>query len=161
MVDLADDIDYARSEALNATRPLADVTKQGMRDQKELVCESDADEQLLMHIAFNANVKLHSIAIDGPDDGRAPRDIKLFVNRNALGFDDAEDDEAEQAFCLEPAQLGERLELRFVRFQSVDRLSLFVASNQDGGETTAVSGVPGFHFRRTTCVSVMFVWLCS
>ncbi len=144
--------------------------KQGLRDQELILAESDADEQvrrppraasrhpppprarlgrthpspraqLLVRIAFNGKVKLHSFQIDAPADGRAPRLVKFFANRIGLDFGDAEDTDAEQAEELEPEQLGAKLPLKFVKFQNVDTLTVFVGSNQSGGDVTALSGL--------------------
>ena len=35
--------------------------------------ESDCDEQLLLTIPFNSNVKIHSLRIKCPTDGTAPK----------------------------------------------------------------------------------------
>ena len=63
--------------------------------------------------------------IDGPHDGRAPKGLKLFVN-DTPGFEEAEDKPATQEFELTEDELGKRLELRFVKFQSVDKLTFFI-----------------------------------
>lgn len=97
--------------------------------------------QLLITVAFKSTTKVHSLQIDGPDDGRAPKGVKLFVNCKALGFDDAESRPAEQELELSSEQLGSRIELRFVKFQSVQTLSLFIHSNQDDGDVSALSGL--------------------
>ena len=34
--------------------------------------------------------RIHSLALRGPDDGRAPKTIKLFINQTAIDFDSAE-----------------------------------------------------------------------
>ena len=48
MVDLADHIEWSSSEVLNAagSSSLQNVLKQGTREQKEMLLESDADEQV-------------------------------------------------------------------------------------------------------------------
>ena len=49
---------------------------------------------------------------------------------------------AEQEIELTSAeQLGERLELKFVKFQNVDRLTLFIHANQGAEDSTALSGI--------------------
>jgi hypothetical protein len=42
---------------------------------------------------------------------------------------------------LSPDNLDQRLELKLVKFQNVERLCIFVAGNQDECETSAISGV--------------------
>merc|ERR1719152_229602 len=97
---------------------LGNALKQGLRDQEMILVESDADEQLLITIAFSTKVKLQSILIAGPE-GRAPAKVKLFANRQNLGFDDVEDMRADDELELKPEQLGERVDIKFVKFQSV------------------------------------------
>lgn len=144
MVDMVDEIAWGQSEVLNAKgggSKLGNALKQGLRDQELMLLESDADEQLLITIAFNSKVKLQSIAIAGPADGRAPKNVKLFVNAMSLSFDDAESGAPAQELEFTPEMLGERTELKFVKFQNVDRLTVFVGSNQDDGDETALSSL--------------------
>lgn len=141
MVDLVDKVDFSASEALNTTKPdaLNAAVKQGLRDQEGLLMESDADEQLLIHLAFTTKVKLHSIQLAGPGDGRAPKLVKLFVNRSGLSFEDAEDAAAAQELEFTEETLDAKLELKFVKFQNCDSVTLFVSSNQGDEETSAIS----------------------
>lgn len=72
---------------------------------------------------------------------QAPKTIKLFVNSSStLGFDDAESlDPAQEIELTEKQAKGEEaVQLRFVRFQNVTALSVFVASNQGDEETTRI-----------------------
>ena len=41
---------------------------------------------------------------------------------------------------MSPDNLDQRLELKLVKFQNVERLCIFVAGNQDECETSAISG---------------------
>jgi len=140
MTDMESSIAWAGCEVLNAVKAdsLGNALKQGLRDQEALLIESDADEQLLITISFISKVKLHSILIAGPD-GRAPKKVRLFANRNNLGFDDVESMPAEQDLELTPEEFGKRLELKFVKFQSVEKLTVFIASNQGDEESSALS----------------------
>lgn len=103
--------------------------------------ESDCDEQLLVSIAFNQVVKIHSLKIQGPDDGRGPKTVKLFTNlTKTMDFDSAESFEALQVLELTPDDINEDviIPLKFVKFQNVLSLTLFFQNNQEGKETTVV-----------------------
>ena len=61
-----------------------------------LALVSDADEQLMIHVVFNETVKVHGLKFFGFnttsfDVSTAPRLIKVFVNRDSMGFSDCED----------------------------------------------------------------------
>jgi len=147
MADLAEHINWSACECLNRTSKssIENVLKQGLRDQAEMVLESDADEQLLLTITFNAQVRLHSLQFSAPEDGRAPKEIKLFANRDNLDFEGAEDLAADQDMEFGPSAqpFGERLELGrgFVKFQKLNKLIVFVKSNQGDEESSAISGI--------------------
>jgi PITH domain len=55
-----------------------------------LPLRSDADEQLLLQLAFMQTMKLASIEIGVPDNGHCPHTVKLFCNKQNMGFDDAQ-----------------------------------------------------------------------
>ncbi|KAJ2106488.1 hypothetical protein IW146_007762 [Coemansia sp. RSA 922] len=126
-----------QSECLNQSddNPLENVFTEG-----DSVLESDVDEQLVLHIAFSQPLKLHSIMIKAPAD-RAPKNIRLFANRMDIGFDDAEASEATQEIELteEVYKKGGVVNLRYVRFQNVSSLSIYVADNLGDDDVTAIS----------------------
>ena len=49
---------------------------QGYREDVQLLLESDADEQLILHLNFNTAVRLHALTIAGPADGHAPQEVR-------------------------------------------------------------------------------------
>lgn len=103
--------------------------------------ESDCDEQLIMSYGFNQAVKLHSLKISAPEDS-GPKTLKLFINQpRTLDFDQADTCEPVQILELKPEDLnGEKLiPLRYVKFQSVQNLQIFVKDNQTGTETTRIN----------------------
>merc|ERR1712224_696840 len=109
-----------------------------------LGCKSDADEQLILHIAFQEFVKVHSLKFTEFNQGLNPEEnpskVHIYVNRENLGFEDCEDVDSEQSLELTAADLRENadpLPLKFVKFQRVKGLTLFIEDNA-GGEVSAL-----------------------
>ncbi|GJP43204.1 hypothetical protein CLOM_g5340 [Closterium sp. NIES-68] len=139
--DLLDCIQWPSVECLNA-KPGKDVDnalKQGYREDDGLVLESDVDEQLLVYIPFNQVVKLHSIVIKGPEE-EGPKCIKLFANRPNMGFSNVSDIPPSDTINLTADQVQEEkaTPLKYVKFQNVRSLTIFIESNQSGDDVTKV-----------------------
>jgi hypothetical protein len=143
--DLAEYISWPELECLNQqpSHPVTNVLKQGYREDDGLFLESDTDEQLLIHITFNQAVKLSSLVIRSHETkGKAPRRVRLFINRPSLGFSEAESEPAPQEIDLTDKELeGTPVQLRFVKFQNVTTLSIFVADNQEEEDTTVIQKI--------------------
>ncbi|ORX71142.1 thioredoxin-like protein [Linderina pennispora] len=120
--DITSTVIATQSECLNQNDdfPLANVFK-----ADDSVLESDVDEQMVLHVVFNQPVKLHSLMLKCADD---------------VGFDDAEQGSETQAVEMteETYQKGGVVGLRFVRFQNVHSLSVFIEDNLGGGDVTAL-----------------------
>ncbi|XP_062984286.1 thioredoxin-like protein 1 isoform X1 [Elgaria multicarinata webbii] len=104
--------------------------------------ESDCDEQLLITVAFNQPVKLYSMKFQGPDNGQGPKYVKMFINLpRSMDFEEAERSEPTQALELSPDDIKEDsiIPLRYVKFQNVNSVTLFVQSNQGDEETTRIA----------------------
>jgi len=128
---------YARNES--SAYPMTNLFIGDTR----LGCKSDADEQLILHIAFNQTVKVQSIQLVGfnrnQDPSCNPKTIKLFVNCDSMGFEDCEDLEATQMLELTEEDLDEQtskpIPLKYVKFQRVSSITVFVEDNY-GGDIT-------------------------
>ncbi|KAJ4370572.1 Thioredoxin-like protein 1 [Neocucurbitaria cava] len=126
----------------------------GSEGNKDWV-ESDVDNQLMLYVPFTSTVKVHTIQItscvsgDEEDDEAPvrPKTIHIWTNRqHNLGFEEAEDIPAIQAIELKPSDWDEqtataKLELRFVKFQSVYSLVLFVADGEGDSEKTRIDRI--------------------
>ncbi|KAM4808366.1 LOW QUALITY PROTEIN: thioredoxin-like protein 1 [Rhinophrynus dorsalis] len=97
--------------------------------------------QLLMTVAFNQPVKLF-MKLQGPDNGQGPKYVKIFINLpRSMDFDEAMRSEPTQAIELSPDDIKEDsiVQLRYVKFQNVNSVTLFVQSNQGDEEATRIS----------------------
>lgn len=107
--------------------------------------ESDTDEQLMLYIPFQSTAKIHTIHVtslpseDEEEVPMRPKTIRLYTNRSqVLGFDEAEDIPSVQTVTINPedwdAKTGTaKIELRFVKFQSVTSMVMFFVDG-DGDE---------------------------
>jgi PITH domain len=145
MIDLSDQIEksdcYARNQAPGFT-----MTNLFIGDSR-LGCKSDADEQLILHISFKDFVRIKSIKFvafnNGEDPECNPSTVKLYVNRNNLGFEDIDDVEPTQVLNLTSEDLRESSEpmmTKFVKFQRVKTLTIFVEDN-NGGDVSALGSI--------------------
>ncbi|KAI6150957.1 DUF1000-domain-containing protein [Pisolithus tinctorius] len=107
---------------------------------------SDADEQLLVNICFNQAVRIRTLVIKTKEEEKGPKNIKLRINNPSISFSDVED-AADNTFSQvvklsrEDVTEGRPIPLRFVRFQSVSSLHIFVESNQGGGDQTRIDAI--------------------
>ena len=128
-------------------------SKSNDEDKKDWV-ETDTDEQLMLYIPFQATLKVHSLHItslpprssgeDADDVPMRPKTIQIYSNRaHVLGFEEAEDIPATQSITLSPQDWDEKtgtakIELRFVKFQNVTSLVIFVVDGEGSGEKVRV-----------------------
>lgn len=142
-VDLLDFIDWSGVECLNqsSSHSLANALKQGYREDGGLNLESDADEQLLIYIPFTQVIKLHSIVIKGPEE-EGPKTVKLFANKEHMGFSNVNDFPPSDTVILSPDNLeGKPVVLKYVKFQNVRSLTIFIEDNQSGSDVTKVEKI--------------------
>jgi hypothetical protein len=88
---------------------------------------------------FNQSVRVRSVVLQSSDPDKAPKTIKLIVNRPSLAFNDVEDaNEKEFAQVIELSDVdvkeGRRVQLRFVRFQSVNSLHVSCPVRQSNAQ---------------------------
>lgn len=105
----------------------------------------------MVYIPFQSTLRIHTLhvtsnPIDTEDDERPsrPKVVKLFVNRpKILSFDDGDSMEATQEITLSEkdwdAQTGTaKFELRFVKFQNVYSLVIFVVESEGDNEKVRI-----------------------
>ncbi|CAK1599469.1 unnamed protein product [Parnassius mnemosyne] len=135
-MDLATFITKSECECLNESddHPLAHALNSGGG-----YLASDCDEQLIINITFNQLVKIHSLKIKAPAD-KGPKFLKLFINQpRTLDFDQATGNISVQDLELSPSDLeGNPVPLKFVKFQSVQNIQIFIKDNQSGGDVTQI-----------------------
>lgn len=132
---LNQDDDHPVTNAVSISQADADaVADAGLQS------DADIDHQLLIKFGFQQPVKLKAITFRGnTDDETAPQVVKVFQGQMSIGFQEAEDNDAVQTLDLSTSQVeqAEPVELRFVKFQNVTTLQLFVQSNF-GAEITRI-----------------------
>ncbi|GBE82584.1 Thioredoxin-like protein [Sparassis crispa] len=121
-----------------------------VRNSTSSFLESDVDEQLLINITFNQTVRIRAVAIQSPTVVQAPRRVKLYINSPSLGFDNIEEGASKIAQEIELSEdqvsEGKRVPLRYVRFQAVNSLHIFVESNHGDDEHTCIGAIDVFGF---------------
>ncbi|VDL74193.1 unnamed protein product [Nippostrongylus brasiliensis] len=126
------------------------------------VLRSDCDEQLIISLPFTQPVKVHSIMMKGTSE-KTPKSVRIFSNLpKTLDFDGANSVAALQTleFSEKAQSEPELLQLKYVKFQNVNNIQLFVENNQGGGDVTELevlkiygtplSGVNMSEFKRIT-----------
>lgn len=137
--DLIDFIDRTQIDCLNQS---TEHELQNIFKSDSSYLESDVDEQLIIVIPFTCAVKLHSLKFVAPKD-KGPRTIKTFINLRTLGFDEAESSKETETLELTEEDFKESnvTNLKFVRYQFVTSIVLFVESNMEDEETTVIDQI--------------------
>ncbi|KXT12481.1 hypothetical protein AC579_7366 [Pseudocercospora musae] len=131
-------IDFSAVNTLNESTPHSgsSIVQKTWTDRlsptPELV--SDADEQLLMHVPFTAQIRLHSILIRTSTTDSAPLTLKVYVNREGLDFSTASDLEPTQKLELSQTNDVQEVPVKRALFNSVRSLDLFFEENWGRGQ---------------------------
>jgi len=138
--DLFPYIDKSQTYCLNEN--LSHTLSSSLDRLSSSVLKSDTDEQLLLYIPFSQPVKLHSLAFRSKG-GNGPKVVKVFVNRLHLDFAGASSELCTQELKLTKTDLEEEkpVALKFVKFQNVNSLHLFVESNLGGEDITIIEQI--------------------
>lgn len=155
---LNDAVHFGEAEALNIiptsaedqVRPLFNVKRLPSSTQTGIM--SDADSQILIFIPLNNKSKVYSILLrsgkdakkpDG-DDTQAPTTLKVWANTpGTISFDDAASGSGalhDGAIPAPDANGWSEIKLRYVRFQSVSSLLIFL-DGEDEDECTALQRI--------------------
>ncbi|KLU84324.1 hypothetical protein MAPG_03368 [Magnaporthiopsis poae ATCC 64411] len=160
--DISDQIELKRVELLNVDsekgsvrvlfsqeKPSALSADKGKGTAAADWVESDTDEQLLLFMPFQSMLKLNTLQItslpptgDGVDKDEVPmrpKKIKLYTNRpHNLDFDQAESTDPTQEIEISAsdwnAEGTANIQLRFVKFQNINSLVIFVESGHGSSE---------------------------
>ena len=105
-----------------------------------LSLRSDADEQLLLTLALNTTVKLTSVVIGLPSNDSCPRTIRLYLNNENMGFDDASELKPIQEIQIPSSGLSEFcINLQALKWQRTDSISIFVQDNHGADYSSLTS----------------------
>ncbi|KAK5741295.1 hypothetical protein LTR17_004001 [Elasticomyces elasticus] len=131
-------VDFSAINTLNETVPRSGskiVQKTWTnRLDNEPELSSDADEQLLVHIPFTAQIRLHSILIRTSTSDSAPQTLKLFINRDDLDFSAASSLQPTQTLELAQSNDVQEVPVKRALFNTVRSLDLFFEDNWGQGE---------------------------
>lgn len=140
-------IEKAGIEASNADSPER-ITDLLFGSGVERPIKSLDDEQLLVKVPFSSPVKIAAIKLkcspQAVATGTAPKVIKLFTNDFNMDFSLASETQPKQTITIESetqkeslkSKNGLEISLRYVNFQNVRHLTLFIESNQGGVEVS-------------------------
>lgn len=103
---------------------------------------SDSDEQIILHVPFDGQIKLKSILIRCPNSVSAIKDMKVYVNREDLDFDSIGEAKATETFeCVPYANASDLIEypVKIRLYNNVKTLTLFFEHNwSDDEEPTEI-----------------------
>lgn len=120
-------IDTSQTNCLN------EAPDHGLREMlasDKAYLESDADEQLLLNIAFLQATKLFALRFTTAEGSldNAPKKVRIFADQADIGFDEATSQTPLQEFELTKDQaLGKELVmLRYVKFQKTNSVQVIL-----------------------------------
>ncbi|KAL0238280.1 hypothetical protein GEMRC1_012753 [Eukaryota sp. GEM-RC1] len=145
---ITDSIELSLSSVLNTTSPFSDLIS-----SEPSVVQSDADEELLVHMHFQSPLRLDGFTIrvpDEEDDGvsRAPGKIFFFKNAPQLSFSDCHDSKPDHQVNLEdsdyvadssiPGVRSVTIPFKAFKWNGTSSVTIFVSNNIERDETTVV-----------------------
>jgi len=149
-VSLSTLIDTTKANSLNNKagtylKSILSPSSEGM-----LFSDDDVDHEMILVLPFREKVKIRGIRLicrsppsTSTTDVSGVKDIKLFINQPNYSFDDCSSNLPSQSLSFTPKQIQDGIEvpLKFVKFQSVDSLTVFIQSNQSDSAVSFLNGI--------------------
>ena len=86
---------------------------------------------------------MHHLKISGSEAVALPKTAKMWINRNlAMGVDNCDEIKPTQEWTIRES--GQTLTCKFVKFQKVYTLTIFVAGNQEDKDITVIDSIQLF-----------------
>ncbi|KAK3006257.1 hypothetical protein RJ639_016883 [Escallonia herrerae] len=96
---------------------------------------------MVVGVSASQVIKLHSIVVKGPVE-EGPKTVKLYSNKEHMGFSNVNDfPPSDTAVLSEDNIKGKPLVLKYVKFQNVRSLTIFIEDNQSGSDITKVQKI--------------------
>lgn len=147
MVNINEFVDKDKAIALNADNATSIASLFGS-GHGLLKSDQDVDAQLLLIIPFREKVKIRGVKFAAEaklqSAAAGPRRVRLLVDQPDVAFGDVETLPAVQELTLTPADLaggGVGQRLKFVKFQNVSSVTMFIEDNQDDADVTFLSRI--------------------
>ncbi|KAG8679112.1 hypothetical protein FRC09_019249 [Ceratobasidium sp. 395] len=109
------------------------------RDDIEKYCETNVDDELILHIPFSRNVRVRSILLKTARGEAQPRRLRVYTNHPAgLDFAEAESTRPQQDIALLEGETGVvEYPVKASAFTNVIALTLFL-TDTEAGETNRI-----------------------
>eukprot|EP00343_Euplotes_focardii_P008251 CAMPEP_0205822832 /NCGR_PEP_ID=MMETSP0206-20130828/14225_1 /ASSEMBLY_ACC=CAM_ASM_000279 /TAXON_ID=36767 /ORGANISM="Euplotes focardii, Strain TN1" /LENGTH=172 /DNA_ID=CAMNT_0053119443 /DNA_START=55 /DNA_END=573 /DNA_ORIENTATION=+ len=152
MSDLAGQLDKKGLNVLNSDESTNGASIFEPAGPGLLKSDSDVDEQLLLVIPFMEGVKIRGVKLlcNDPEgyeqkegeERSGPKTVKIFVDCPNYTFDECSEHKPAHVLELKPEHLdGQEVKLKFVKFQNVHSLTIFVEDNQGGTPVTYINSL--------------------
>jgi len=130
-----------------ALNPLKPYDKRTERDP--YLESQDDDPELILFVPFTQAVKMKSFCVVGGGGGSAPEHVKLWINRDDIDFNNAEDLPALQELDLVESNPSADIDYPLVqrKFQNVSSITMFFSGNY-GADASLISYI-GFKGENT------------
>ncbi|KAG8744714.1 hypothetical protein FRC10_009628, partial [Ceratobasidium sp. 414] len=104
------------------------------RDSMEKWCETNVDDELILHVPFSRNVRVRSILLKTARGEAQPRRLRIYANHPAgLDFAEAESTRPQQDFALLEGETGVvEYPVKASAFANVIALTLFLTDTEAG-----------------------------
>jgi len=115
--------------------------------------DDDVDHEMILVLPFREKVKIKSLGFvcrtvpstSGitPDSCSGVKTVKIFINQPSYTFDDCKSCPPTQVLEFNEKQIkdGVSLPVKFVKFQNVDSITIFIESNQKDSAVTYLNSV--------------------
>jgi len=141
---LSDVIDTSHLSVLNADGKTSVASVFGQAGGK-LSSDPDVDHQLIVVVPFREKVKIRGLrffAEAKAENASGPKMVKVWVDQPNITFEDAGKKAATDTLAVAAKDLsGTEQKVKFVKYQSVGSITIFIEKNQGDTEVTSLSKI--------------------